>query len=265
MIYIWCVLYMFICILCIIHIFIFIHFVHISAAMGWVLSVGAAQPLPMETWYIHKCTIYILIFTCTSYISIQICKYIHAHIDLNWHPCFKLPQYQGFQTCAANRVWLWCKEAEISAMLRSCPGFPSLHTVKMPKRVIATWHSLLWSSAGLFPHQFLCEISFPLQCSIRRLQWFDHLSIALYLSFRTLGWYVLMFAAQEWRNLPNIVPLASAPDASLSCGSVWAAPLWIPPQPWDSPGPTSGEVDLVEAWSALNMAPSAQRKREEID
>ena len=106
-----------------IHIFIFIHFVHISAAMGWVLSVGAAQPLPMETWYIHKCTIYILIFTCTSYISIQICKYIHAHIDLNWHPCFKLPKYQGFQTCAANRVWLWCKEAEISAMLISCPGF----------------------------------------------------------------------------------------------------------------------------------------------
>jgi len=32
-----------------------------------------------------------------------------------------------------------------------------------------------------------------------------------------------------------------------SCGSVWAAPLWISPQPWDSPGPTSGEVDLVEA------------------
>ncbi|CAK8985901.1 unnamed protein product [Durusdinium trenchii] len=32
-----------------------------------------------------------------------------------------------------------------------------------------------------------------------------------------------------------------------SCGSVWAAPLWMSPSPWDSPGRTSGEVDLVEA------------------
>eukprot|EP00439_Symbiodinium_sp_Y106_P018875 s6699_g2.t1 len=32
-----------------------------------------------------------------------------------------------------------------------------------------------------------------------------------------------------------------------SCGSVWAAPLWISPRPWDGPAPTSGEVDFVEA------------------
>ncbi|CAJ1376347.1 unnamed protein product [Effrenium voratum] len=32
-----------------------------------------------------------------------------------------------------------------------------------------------------------------------------------------------------------------------SCGSVWAAPLWISPHPWDSPAATSGEVDFVEA------------------
>eukprot|EP00438_Fugacium_kawagutii_P018835 Skav210763 [mRNA] locus=scaffold3955:8266:15165:+ [translate_table: standard] len=31
-----------------------------------------------------------------------------------------------------------------------------------------------------------------------------------------------------------------------SCGSVWAAPLWISPEPWHWPGGTSGEVDLVE-------------------
>ncbi|CAK9097895.1 Hypothetical protein SCF082_LOCUS45914 [Durusdinium trenchii] len=33
-----------------------------------------------------------------------------------------------------------------------------------------------------------------------------------------------------------------------SCGSVWAAPLWMSPSPWDSPGRTSGEVDLVVSW-----------------
>jgi len=32
-----------------------------------------------------------------------------------------------------------------------------------------------------------------------------------------------------------------------SCGSVWAAPLWIAPRPWESPASTSGEVDFVEA------------------
>lgn len=100
----------------------------------------------------YMCNIHIDI-----YMHICLYKYANTHthtrkdmyIYLNWHPCFKLPKYQGFQTCAANRVWLWCKEAEISAM-------------KMPERVIATWHSPLWSSAGLFTHKFFCEISFPL-------------------------------------------------------------------------------------------------------
>jgi hypothetical protein len=30
------------------------------------------------------------------------------------------------------------------------------------------------------------------------------------------------------------------------CGDVWAAPLWITPETWISPGGTSGEIDFIE-------------------
>jgi len=38
------------------------------------------------------------------------------------------------------------------------------------------------------------------------------------------------------------------------CQDVWAAPLWITPETWKSPGSTSGEIDFVEMCPVGNAA-----------